>query len=116
MTRKLVIAAAISAAISVWLMSGIFAQDYPNCSGWISQSCCCTNECCFEVEPGTVQALDVDLSEFRVVASGQIVKRTGWSKDGRFMRCACDRDDATGKWVKSPKANTRCIFPIPPSF
>ena len=90
-------------------------QEYPNCSGWISHSCCCTNECCFEVEPGTVQNLDVNLNRFRIVATGQEIERTGWSKDGRFMRCACDHDATTGKWVKHPKAHTRCIYPPQPN-
>lgn len=87
------------------------SQEYPNCEGWISSSCCCTNDCCFVVEPGTVEAVDQD--HYRIVASGQVIKRTGWSQNGRFMRCACDHID--GKWTIHPTAETRCIYPPMPS-
>jgi len=93
-------------------MPALAQQDtHPNCAGWIDFSCCCTNNCCFEVQPGTVEQIDED--HWRIVASGQVLKRTGWSKDGRFMRCACDSID--GKWTVHPAAFTRCIFPPMPN-
>ena len=54
-------------------------------------------------------AFDADLQD----ASGQVVQRTGWSKDSRFWRCACDQD-TSGKWVVHDKAFTRCLFPPAP--
>jgi hypothetical protein len=91
-----------------WTAKG---QDHPNCAGWISTSCCCSNGCCSEVEPGEVEHLGGD--EYRIVPSGQTIRRTGWSQDGRFMRCSCDLID--GRWVKHPKAYTRCLFPPMPN-
>src|SRR3972149_618239 len=55
---------------------------------WIAERCCVTNDCCFEVAPGTVEALPD--GRFLVVASGQVIARTGWSPDEKFWRCACD--------------------------
>jgi hypothetical protein len=98
---------------SCGLLMPVQAQmnEHPNCAGWISASCCCTNNCCFEVAPGTVEAIGDDL--YRVIASGQVLKRTGWSMDGRFMRCACDPIE--GQWTVHPAAHTRCIFPPMPN-
>jgi hypothetical protein len=94
------------------VMHGVaLPQQNPNCEGWISHSCCCTNDCCFVVEPGTVEAVDQD--HYRILATGQILKRTGWSKNGMFMRCACDQIE--GKWTVHSGAMTRCIFPPMPS-
>lgn len=103
----------ILAALLLW--SGVFwsnaeGQEFPNCAGWISHSCCCTNDCCREVKPGEARQIDQDT--YLIVASGQLIKRTGWSKDGRFMRCACDLID--GKWTRHPAAHTRCIYPPMP--
>ena len=42
----------------------------------------------------------------RVVATGQVLPRTGWSQDGQT-------DLIDGKWVVHPGANTRCVFPAP---
>lgn len=48
------------------------------------------------------------------MASGQTIKRTGWSPDGTIIRCACDL--VGSKWIVSAKANTRCLFlPLPNS-
>jgi hypothetical protein len=79
---------------------------------WIPTTCCVTNRCCFEVEPGTVESLGD--SRWLIVASGQIVTQTGWSRDNRFWRCACDQDPNTRQWIVHAKANTRCLFPPRP--
>jgi hypothetical protein len=90
---------------------GHHSADHNELLSWIPPSCCVTNDCCFPVEPGTVEA--VDQNNYRVIASGQIIPRTGWSMNGRFMRCACDFID--GAWKVHPKAFTRCIYPPLPS-
>lgn len=89
---------------------------YPNCAGWIAHTCCCTRDCCRSVVPGEVEAVDV--KTYRVVASGQIVPRTGWSEDGRFVICSCDyalRADGTYGYVRGPGTKVHCLFPPLPS-
>lgn len=83
-------------------------QEYADIQSWISSSCCWTNNCCKKVRPSALTPLGND--EWRVEATGQVRKRTGWSRDGNTWRCTCDYLD--GKWVVHPKANTRCIFPV----
>lgn len=73
---------------------------------WIASSCCVTNDCCFEIAERDV--VDLGNNKLRIVASGQVVERKGFSPDGKFYRCACDQID--GKWVVHPTANTRCLF------
>jgi hypothetical protein len=85
------------------------AQDAPphgNCQGFISVGCCCTNNCCFTIRPGDLQQVSDDT--YKVVASGQVLPRTGWSADGQTWRCACDSID--GQWVVHASAYTRCIY------
>lgn len=50
-------------------------------------------------------------NQVRVVTTGQVLPRTGWSQDGQTWRCTCDLIE--GKWVTHPHANTRCVFPVP---
>jgi hypothetical protein len=47
---------------------------------------------------------------WQVRSTGQVLKRTDWSPDGRFYRCACDYDGGERHWVKHQGANTRCLF------
>lgn len=104
-------------AIVIMLLLGMRAtgQDNPNCTEFgfnISISCCCSNSCCAEAAPGEVVHFSGD--NYRIVPSGQIIKRTGWSPDGRTIRCACDLID--GKWTVHPRAHTRCLYlPMPAS-
>lgn len=97
------------------LMKAAGGQDFPNCTEFgfqISHGCCCTNSCCREAKAGEVVHVEGD--NYRIVPSGQIIKRTGWSPDGRTVRCACDMID--GKWTVHPKAHTRCLYlPMPNS-
>jgi hypothetical protein len=74
---------------------------------WIPIHCCVTNQCCWEITPKEVQSLDGD--KWEVLATGQVLKRTNWSPDGKYYRCACDLVD--GQWIRHLGANTRCIFP-----
>jgi hypothetical protein len=97
-----------------WGLVAAYGQN-PNCTEFgfqISTSCCCTNDCCREAEDGEVQHIRDDL--YRIVPSGQEIRRTGWSPDGRTIRCSCDWID--GQWVKHSKAQTRCLYlPMPNS-
>jgi len=78
--------------------------------GFIDPKCCCTNACCFEAGPGEVRQIGED--SYLIVPSGQVVQRTGFSPDGRYIRCACDLID--GKWTVTPTAHTRCLYvPLP---
>jgi hypothetical protein len=79
---------------------------------WIPSYCCVTNECCREIKESDVTSLPDDY--WRINASGQVLKRTGPSRDGRWWRCHCDYDSAQGKWIVHPTAYTRCLFP--PAF
>lgn len=92
------------------------AQVWPqedNCqNGAISSSCCCTNNCCQPVSSTEVEALPND--HWKILATGEELKRTGWSPDGTIIRCHCDLID--GKWTVHPMAKTRCIYiPLPNS-
>jgi hypothetical protein len=113
------IGVAVAAMLAVLFLLGRSAlpQTNPNCTEFgfqISNACCCTNGCCREADPGEVVHVEDDL--YRIVPSGQIIKRTGWSPDGRTVRCSCDLDVTTGKWVQHPKAQTRCLYmPMPSS-
>lgn len=73
---------------------------------WIPATCCVTNDCCWEVAEREVSPLPDD--HWLIKSTGQVKKRTGWSPDGRFYRCACDPD--AGTWVRHQGANTRCLF------
>lgn len=74
---------------------------------WIPPSCCVTNNCCFQVPSTSVRPLPND--QWQILATGQVLKRTDFSQDGKYWRCACDWDG--GQWVVHEKAMTRCIFP-----
>ena len=78
---------------------------------WISASCCVTNDCCYDIQAADIRDLGNDY--YQIVASGQVLKRTGWSPDGQYWRCACDSID--GKWTVFDKAFTRCLFVPQPS-
>ena len=73
---------------------------------WIPHECCVTNNCCFEIASRDI--VDLGGNQLRIVASGQVVSRRGYSPDGKYYRCACD--NIGGQWVVRPSANTRCIY------
>ncbi len=73
---------------------------------WIPATCCVTNDCCWEITESEVRPVDGE--HWEVLATSQVVRRTGWTPDGKFYRCACDL--AGNKWIKHQGANTRCIF------
>lgn len=81
--------------------------------GWMPIQCCWSNNCCRKVKAAALTAIDRD--HYRVVITGQVVDRTGWSRDGNTWRCTCDQN-YEGRWVVHLKANTRCIFPVPNGY
>jgi hypothetical protein len=97
------------------LMKAAGGQRFPNCEEFgrqIPHNCCCTSDCCREAEEGEFRHVRDDI--YQSTVTGQPVSRTGWSSDGRTIKCACDNIE--GKWVKHPKANVRCLYlPMPSS-
>ncbi len=104
--------ALLAAVLVTFAVAGVaLAQQAPYHSNpwllsWIPASCCVTNDCCWEVSERELRPLEND--NWEVVSTGQVRRRTDWSPDGKFYRCACDFSDA--KWVKHQGAFTRCIF------
>lgn len=86
-------------------------QEAEDIKRWIPAQCCRTNNCCRKVHEGALISLPEN--KVRVVTTGQIVPRTGWSQDGQTWRCTCDFNLNTQQWVVHPNANTRCVFPVP---
>lgn len=84
-------------------------QEAADIATWIPSQCCRTNNCCRKVPESAL--IQLPNNDVRVVTTGQVLKRTGWSQDGQTWRCTCDPID--GKWVVHPNANTRCVFPVP---
>jgi hypothetical protein len=94
------------------LAGGALAQERSHSNpwllSWIPTNCCVTNDCCWEVSERELKPLPND--QWEVLATGQVRKRTDWSPDGKFYRCACDQDRTTNKWIRHLGANTRCLF------
>jgi len=90
-------------------MAGAIADEYPNCRGFIDRGCCCTNNCCFEVPATEARPIDEDGAEWLMTSTGERVKRTAWSQDGKFYRCACEMRG--GRYEISLKDRTRCFYP-----
>jgi hypothetical protein len=83
---------------------------------FVPSACCFTSQCCWELKDDEV--VDLGNDQFRVKANpDQIVRRHGYSPDGKYHRCACDLAESNGfasSWKIWPGANTRCLFT--PSF
>jgi hypothetical protein len=98
------------AVLTVLLAAGTaFAAEFhsnPWLLSWIPATCCVTNDCCWEVSERELRPLADD--QWEVVATDQVRKRTDWSPDGKFYRCACDYNE--GHWIKHQGAFTRCVF------
>lgn len=104
----------IVANFGLWLLvAAAMAQDKhhsnPWLLSWIPGACCVTNDCCWEISEREVESLPDD--QWRIRSTGEVRKRTAFSPDGKFYRCACEQDpqDPT-RWVRHQGANTRCIF------
>ena len=95
----------IIALLALCLCASAQAQNYENCKGFIDYTCCCTNECCWEIDASEITALPN--GKVKVNATGQEIDFKP-SQDGKWYRCACDQ--INGAWVKHELANTRCIY------
>ena len=103
----------LTVGIIAWLLQ--LAQTYAHhneqhsyMSSFIPQTCCVTNDCCWEIQPSEVEPLPGD--RWRIKSTGQVLSRTDFSPDGHYYRCACDLDNSTQHWVRHQGANTRCLF------
>jgi hypothetical protein len=100
--------------ISVTLIGVVLAvkaraeHSNPWLLSWIPATCCVTNDCCWEVSERELRPMPND--EWEIRSTGQVRKRTAYSPDGRFYRCACDYDNASKNWIRHQGANTRCLF------
>jgi hypothetical protein len=101
---------AIAIMLAITVVGLRYAKGEDTCFGFIDSKCCCTNGCCYEVEPSAVQPLGPLGNRWRILETGQEVLRTDWSPDGRTYRCACTLRADKG-WAKDPKASTRCLYP-----
>lgn len=81
---------------------------------FLPPTCCWTNGCCRRVTAGEVEALDGTMTNYRVVASGQEIKRSAWSPDGAIHLCQCDWD-VMAVTRRGPATNARCIAVPPPA-
>lgn len=110
--RRSALLAPAMAIMSALAIAGVaIAGEYhsnPWLLSWIPATCCVTNDCCWEVSERELKPLPDDQWEVR--STGQIRKRTAYSPDGKFYRCACDYDNVDKHWVKHQGANTRCLF------
>ncbi len=109
--RRALWALALTVIPALALAGVALAGEYhsnPWLLSWIPATCCVTNDCCWEVSEQELRALPED--EWEVKSTGQVRKRTAWSPDGKFYRCACDYDNVDKHWVKHQGANTRCLF------
>lgn len=104
--QKVLLALTFTLGIAVAWAEG--QHSNPWLLSWIPAYGCVTNDCCWEIRADEVQSVGDD--KWLVRATGQIRERTNWSPDGKYYRCACDYDNAGGKWVRHDKAHTRCIF------
>jgi hypothetical protein len=93
-----------AAAATLALADGYHSN--PWLLSWVPHSCCVTNDCCWEIQESELKPLPGD--RWEVLSTGQIRRRTDWSPDGKFYRCACDYTGTT--WIKHQGANTRCLF------
>lgn len=84
-------------------------EEAADIAKWIDKNCCWTSGCCRKVRPEALRGSPGNRDSYQVVATGQTLLRTGWSRDGNTWRCACDQ--INGVWVVHLMANTRCIFP-----
>jgi len=110
--RLLLIALATLFSFVAWGQDRPSSEAFPNCRGYIGHECCCTNFCCEDVPSSAVRNIGGDMWE--VVASGQVLKRTGWSPEGVYTLCHCDNID--GKWTITPTSFARCLYvPLPNS-
>ena len=110
--RSRVASLAVALGLAVLAVASVaLAGEYhsnPWLLSWIPATCCVTNDCCWQVTESELKSLPDD--NWEVMSTGQVRKRTDYSPDGRFYRCACDFDADSRHWIRHQGANTRCIF------
>lgn len=98
--------------VAAWVSVAGAAEPRPHSNPWllewIPSTCCVTNDCCWQISENEVRPQPAD--EWLVISTGQTLKRTDWSPDGKFYRCACDYDTSARRWIRHQGAHTRCIF------
>ena len=90
------------------LLTTLAAHSNPWLLSWIPHTCCVTADCCWQISESEVQPMPDD--NWLIKSTGQVRRRTDWSPDGKFYRCACDYDQVTQKHVRHQGAKTSCIF------
>lgn len=101
----------LAALILLVLTVPVYAQE--NCRGWINAGCCCTNGACHDVAPGEVEQIGENL--YYIPLTGERIARTGWSKDGTFVRCSY-APNPNGGWLIGPQYRTSCLYVPLPAF
>lgn len=89
-------------------------EEYADIQTWIPKNCCWTNNCCKKVHESAIISLPEN--KVRVASTGQVLPRTGWSKDKNTWRCTCNYNADTMQWIVSAGANTRCVFDHPNGY
>lgn len=89
-------------------------EEYADIQKWIPQTCCWTNNCCKKVHESAL--IGMPQNKIKVVSTGQVLYRTGWSQDKNTWRCTCDLDHNTNQWIVHPLANTHCVFDQPSGY
>lgn len=85
--------------------------EFADIQTWIPSRCCWTSNCCMKVPPQALRP--IANNEVEVVATKQVLPRTGWSQDGNTWRCTCDHTPEG--WIVHDQARTHCVFPVPQS-
>lgn len=86
-------------------------EEYAALQKWIPATCCWTGNCCKKVSESALILLPEN--QVKVLSTGQVLSRTGWSQDGQTWRCTCDFVPALQIWRSHPYAKTHCVFPVP---
>lgn len=92
--------------------NALVQTQHPNCEGFISPSCCCTNGGCFFISRSDI--VRIDETRYRIIRTGEIVEAKGRSPDGRVRRCTYDLKDGHFVRIGHPDAKTSCLYVTEP--
>lgn len=82
------------------------SSQQANCYGFIDTTCCCTNNCCFEISTSDVSATS---KGWLIKATNEVVQAKA-SPDFKSYRCACRMNYATGLYEQDVNEKTRCLY------
>ena len=85
--------------------------DFPGCHGFISHSCCCTSNGCFDIPNDDAEYIGGD--EWFIRSRNEIVKRTGWSKNEKTWLCTNVFENGAFSRIGDPTAPVKCFWPVP---